>query len=127
MSLQAKYNEVLELGQALGIQNGSVTEENGVLNVGGVAPTQYEKDQIWNKIKEVGGANANDIIANISVADTSVYTRHIVKKGESLSLIAKHYCGDMMKYQAIFEANRDILKSADSIEVGQVLVIPQLV
>ena len=126
MSLQAKYNSVLTLGQELGVQNGAVTEENGVLTVSGTAPTQYEKDQIWNKIKAID-PNASDIVANIEVAETGYYTKHTVKKGESLSLIAKHYCGDMMKYQAIFEANRNQLTSADAIEVGQVLIIPTLV
>jgi nucleoid-associated protein YgaU len=126
MSLQAKYNQVLTLGQELGVQNGSVTEENGVLTVTGTAPTQYEKDQIWNKIKAID-PNASDIIANIEVAETGYYTKHTVKKGDSLSAIAKHYCGDMMKYQAIFEANRNQLTSADAIEVGQVLIIPTLV
>lgn len=126
MSLQAKYNSVLTLGQELGVQNGSVTEENGVLTVTGTAPTQYEKDQIWNKIKTID-PNASDIVANIEVAETGYYTKHTVKKGDSLSAIAKHYCGDMMKYQAIFEANRNQLTSADAIEVGQVLIIPNLV
>ena len=126
MSLQAKYNSVLTLGQELGVQNGSVTEENGVLTVTGTAPTQYEKDQIWNKIKTID-PNASDIVANIEVAETGYYTKHTVKKGDSLSAIAKHYCGDMMKYQAIFEANRNQLTSADAIEVGQVLIIPTLV
>jgi nucleoid-associated protein YgaU len=126
MSLQAKYNEVLELGQELGIQNGSVVEENGVLKVSGLAPTQYEKDQLWNKIKEVSGG-AGDIVASIDVAQTGYYTKHTVKKGDSLSLIAKQYCGDMMQYKAIFDANRDQLSSPDNIEVGQVLIIPTLV
>lgn len=126
MSLQAKYNSVLTLGQELGVQNGAVTEENGVLTVSGTAPTQYEKDQIWNKIKTID-PNASDIVANIEVAETGYYTKHTVKKGDSLSAIAKHYCGDMMKYQAIFEANRNQLTSADAIEVGQVLIIPNLV
>ena len=126
MSLQAKYNSVLTLGQELGVQNGAVTEENGVLTVSGTAPTQYEKDQIWNKIKTID-PNASDIVANIEVAETGYYTKHTVKKGDSLSAIAKHYCGDMMKYQAIFEANRNQLTSADAIEVGQVLIIPTLV
>ena len=53
-----------------------------------------------------------------------VYASHTVKKGESLSLIAKHYYGDLMKYKQIFEANRDQLDNPDKIEVGQVLTIP---
>jgi nucleoid-associated protein YgaU len=127
MSLQAKYNSVLELTQQVGLVDSTITEENGVLNIGGTVYSAYQKDQIWNTIKDVPGTNPAEIIANIQVAETGFYTKHTVQKGESLSAIAKHYCGDMMKYQAIFEANRDQLKSADAIEVGQELVIPFLV
>jgi nucleoid-associated protein YgaU len=127
MSLQAKYNSVLELTQQVGLVDSTITEENGVLNIGGTVYSAYQKDQIWNTIKDVPGTNSAEIIANIQVAETGFYTKHTVQKGESLSAIAKHYCGDMMKYQAIFEANRDQLKSADAIEVGQELVIPFLV
>ena len=65
-------------------------------------------------------------MADISVADTTVYARHTVESGESLSKIAKHYYKDPMKYNAIFEANRDILKNPDMIHPGQELVIPNI-
>ena len=41
MSLQDKYKSVLDLGTELGIKDGFVQEENGVLKMGGVAATQY--------------------------------------------------------------------------------------
>lgn len=124
MALQLKYQDALELGQKLGVKDGVVQEENGVLKVAGVVETQYEKDQIWDKIKAAGGDSPADIVADIKVANTSIYGVHVVKKGDSLSKIAKDVYGDMMKYNKIFEANRSILKNADSIEVGQELVIP---
>ncbi len=96
MSLQDKYREVLQMGESLGVQNGNVLEENGVLKVWGVAKDQYAKDQLWDKIKSIGGANPSDIIADITVSDNSYYTKHTVAKGESLSLIAKHYYKDAM-------------------------------
>jgi len=124
MSVKAKYQGVLNLGEQLGIQDGSVTEEGGVLKIKGVANTPYEKNLLWDKIKELGGENASDVQANISVADDSVYHRHTVKGGESLSKIAKHYYGDAMKYKAIFSANTKILSNPDVIHPDQVLVIP---
>ncbi|PCE65018.1 LysM peptidoglycan-binding domain-containing protein [Sediminicola luteus] len=126
MSVKAKYQPVLELGEQLGIQNGDVWEEAGILKVKGQAATQYEKNIIWDKIKEIGGESPADIKANITVADESVYHRHVVKSGESLSKIAKHYYGDPMKYTAIFEANTNILKNPDVIHPDQELVIPNL-
>lgn len=50
---------------------------------------------------------------------------HTVKKGETLSAIAKAYLGNANKYNAIFEANRPMLKDPDSIYPGQTLRIPQ--
>jgi nucleoid-associated protein YgaU len=126
MSVKAKYQPVLTLGEQLGIKDGNVSEENGVLKVKGQAGTQYEKNLIWDKIKEIGGERPSDIKANITVEDESVYHRHVVKKGESLSKIAKHYYGDPMKYKQIFSANTNILNNPDIIHPDQVLVIPNL-
>jgi nucleoid-associated protein YgaU len=126
MSVKAKYQGVLNLGEQLGIKGGDVTEEGGVLKIKGEAATPYEKNAIWDKIKELGGESPSDIKANITVADSSVYHRHTVKGGESLSKIAKHYYGDAMKYKQIFEANTGILKNPDVIHPDQVLVIPNL-
>jgi len=126
MSVKAKYEGVLTLGEKLGIKDGKVTEENGILKIKGEAKTAYEKDLLWDKIKAAGGEHPSDIKANISVADDSVYHRHIVQSGESLSKIAKHYYGDPMKYKQIFSANTNILKNPDMIHPDQVLVIPKL-
>lgn len=49
---------------------------------------------------------------------------YTVKKGDSLSLIAKAQYGDPMKYQAIFEANKPMLSHPDKIYPGQTLRIP---
>lgn len=50
---------------------------------------------------------------------------HTVKKGETLSAIAKAYLGSAGKYNAIFEANRPMLSDPDKIYPGQTLRIPQ--
>ncbi|MEZ4856164.1 MAG: LysM peptidoglycan-binding domain-containing protein [Gelidibacter sp.] len=124
--VKAKYQDVLDLGQALNIQDGDVKEENGILKIKGTAKTQYEKNILWDKIKAIGGDNPSDIAADIKVADTSVYARHIVKPGETLGKIAKHYYGDAMKYKQIFSANTDVLKNPDLIHPNQELIIPNL-
>lgn len=126
MSVKAKYQPVLDLGEQLQIKNGNVTEEAGVLKVKGEAATQYEKNILWDKIKEIGGESPSDIKANITVADTSVYHRHTVKSGETLGKIAKQYYGEASKYMTIFNANTDKLKNPDLIHPDQVLDIPNL-
>tara|TARA_R110000868_G_scaffold45958_1_gene152162 strand:+ start:675 stop:1055 length:381 start_codon:yes stop_codon:yes gene_type:complete len=126
MSVKAKYQGVLNLGEELGIKDGNVTEEAGVLKIKGQANTPYEKNLLWDKIKEIGGTSPTDVKANITVADDSVYHRHTVKSGETLGKIAKHYYKDPMKYKQIFEANTNLLKNPDVIHPDQVLVIPNL-
>lgn len=124
--MKAKYQGVLDLGEKLNIQNGDVQEESGQLKVWGTAKTPYEKNLIWDKIKEIGGDNPPDIMADIKVSDDSVYHRHVVLSGETLGKIAKHYYGDAMKYKNIFAANSDILKNPDLIHPDQELIIPNL-
>ena len=124
--IKSKYQSVLDLGEKLNIQDGDVKEENGQLKVWGTAKTPHDKNLLWDEIKRVGGENPTDIMADIKVADSSVFAHHTVKGGESLSKIAKHYYGDANKYNAIFEANKGKLKSADLIHPGDELVIPNI-
>jgi nucleoid-associated protein YgaU len=51
---------------------------------------------------------------------------YTVKKGDSLSKIAKNTYGDAAKWRAIFDANRDQIENADLIHPGQVLKLPEL-
>ncbi|MBD0822572.1 LysM peptidoglycan-binding domain-containing protein [Aestuariibaculum marinum] len=126
MTAKEKYQPVLDLGETLNVKDGKVEEKENKLNVWGTTKTQYEKNLLWDKIKEIGGNNPEDIMADIKVEDTSVYARHTVKSGETLGKIAKHYYKDASKYQAIFNANTDKLKNPDLIYPDQELVIPNL-
>jgi len=51
---------------------------------------------------------------------------YTVKKGDSLSKIAKRYYGDPMKYKQLFEANRPLLKDPNKVFPGQQIRIPKL-
>lgn len=126
MSVKQKYQGVLDLGQELNVKDGYVEDEGNVLKIGGTTQTQYEKNQMWDKIKAIGGESPADIVADIKVSDSTVYHRHVVQKGETLGKIAKHYYKDPMKYKQIFEANRDKLKNPDLIHPDQELIIPNL-
>jgi nucleoid-associated protein YgaU len=124
--IKSKYQSVLDLGEKLNIQNGDVKEENGQLKVWGTAKTPYDKNLIWDEIKRVGGDEPTDIMADIKVEDSSVFAHHTVKSGETLGKIAKQYYGESGKYNAIYEANKGKLKSADLIHPGDELVIPNI-
>jgi len=124
MSLQTKYSPVIALAKELNVQGLNVKEEAGKLKVSGSVNTQYEKNSIWDKIKEVGGEGQKEVSADIKVLNTAYYHLHTVKSGESLSKISKHYYKDANKYMQIFNANKDQLKNPDMIKVGQQIKIP---
>jgi LysM repeat protein len=124
MSLQAKYSAVLALGQELGAKNGAIVEDNGVLKMSGTVETPHEKNLLWDKIKAAGGANPTDIIADIRVENEAIFAKYTVQKGDTLGKISKAFYGEASKYNQIFKANTNILRNADSIEVGQELIIP---
>lgn len=60
--------------------------------------------------------------ASTSGTPQKMYT---VKKGDSLSKIAKEFYGDMKEWKKIYEANRDQIKDPNLIQIGQELVIPE--
>jgi nucleoid-associated protein YgaU len=49
---------------------------------------------------------------------------HVVQEGESLSTIAQKYYGKAERWQLIYQANQDKIKSPDLIHPGQKLFIP---
>ena len=124
MALTDKYRPVIDLANQLGIKDYSAKEEAGVFKVSGMLNTQYEKNLIWDAIKKVGGEAHSDISADIKVANTNFFHVHKVSKGENLSGIAKKYLGSANKYMDIFNANKDILKNPDLIQIGQEIKIP---
>ena len=52
--------------------------------------------------------------------------QHTVEEGDSLYGLAERYYGDGERFADIFQANRAVLKRPDRLEVGTVLVIPNL-
>ena len=123
MALKDKYNDLLDLGQKLGVKNSDWKEEGGKLTVWGSTPYQLEKDLLWDNIKKHAGWES-EIVADIKVDKTDIYGVWEVKAGESLSKIAKVVYDDGNKYMKIFEANKPTLKDPNVIHPGQKLTIP---
>lgn len=125
MALTMKYGPVLELCNRFNMKEAKVEErEEGYLKVYGIVHTQYEKNQIWDKIKEVGGTSASDIKADIRTETKDYYHIHKVESGDTLGKISKEYLGEAGKYMEVFNVNKDLLSNPDLIKVGQELKIP---
>ncbi len=99
--------------------------DDGVATVHGKAKNQQEKEKVILALGNTEGVSRVDDRMDVGAPEPEAkfYT---VKKGDSLSKIAKEYYGDAMKYPAIFEANKPMLKDPNLIYPGQVLRIPAL-
>lgn len=53
-----------------------------------------------------------------------VMKKYTVKKGDTLQAISKKFYGTTKRWKEIYEVNREILKSPNSIYLGQVIEIP---
>ena len=70
-------------------------------------------------------ADFSNVSAGVtSTAPSATPRTYTVKKGDSLSKIAKAVYGSANKWKRIYEANQDQIADADLIHPGQVLKIP---
>ena len=56
----------------------------------------------------------------------TVPKNYVVQKGDSLYAISRKFYGDSSHIDRIYQANRDVMRSKNSLQVGQVLKIPPL-
>ena len=90
MALKEKYASALAVCGKLGMRDSRIEEgADGILRIWGYVSFGYDKDQIWDAIKAAGGASPADIAADVQVDNPTIYAKHMVEKGESLSKIAK--------------------------------------
>ena len=89
----------------------------------GVAENQATREKIVLCCGNVHGVVAvnNQMTVDQSEPEAQYYT---VVSGDTLSKISKQFYGDPNKYNAIFAANKPMLKSPDLIYPGQMLRIP---
>lgn len=121
MSLQDKYKELTNLASQLEIANLQVREQDNVLYIDGEANSASDKERLWNVYGEIDpDYRSADVVMNIEVA-VGATTDYTVKSGDSLSKIGKAHG---VSWQAIYEANKDIIKNPDIIQPGWKLKIP---
>jgi nucleoid-associated protein YgaU len=95
----------------------------GTVIVCGTAPDQQTKEKIvlcCGNVKNVESVD-DRMTLDQSEPEAQYYT---VVKGDTLSKISKQYYGNPNQYNAIFEANKPMLKTPELIYPGQMLRIP---
>lgn len=111
--------------EALGIEveDLAIKADGDVATVSGSVADQASKEKIVLAIGNTQGIARIDDRLEVEAPEPEAQF-HTVASGESLSLIAKKYYGNPMKYPLIFEANKPMLTDPDKIYPGQVLRIP---
>ncbi len=115
---EAISKKIHDLG--LGIENLNLSVDDDKATISGTAPSQEIREKAVLVVGNTKGIAAVDDRLDVAAR------YHTVEKGDTLSKIAKKVYGDPMKYPAIFEANRPMLKDPDKIYPGQKLRIPDV-
>lgn len=113
--------EIKSLG--LQVRDLAVEVEGDTVKVSGATPDQATKEKLVVALGNVAGVAAVDESVTAEQAEPEAVI-YVVKKGDTLSAIAKAHYGKASKYMVIFEANRPMLKDPDKIYPGQALRIP---
>jgi nucleoid-associated protein YgaU len=107
-----------------GIDGLQVEFKNGVVSISGQATSAEAMEKavlMAGNVQGVSEVNIDKLQAPPVQAKVEYY---IIKKGDTLSAIAKQFYGKANDYPRIFEANREVIKDANLIFPGQKIRIP---
>lgn len=75
MSLQDKYQPLVQAATISGIPDLQIKEQDGVMYIDGIAPTGAVKDMLWQMYDKIDpNYLTGDLVLNIKVADTAETT-----------------------------------------------------
>jgi len=107
-----------------GIDGLQVEFKNGVVSISGQATSAEAMEKAVLMAGNVQGVSEVNIDKLQAPPVKSKVEYYIIKKGDTLSAIAKQFYGKANDYPRIFEANREVIKDANLIFPGQKIRIP---
>ena len=107
-----------------GIEGLQVEFNNGVVSVSGQAASAEAMEKAVLMAGNVQGVSEVKIDQLQAPPVQAKVEYYIIKKGDTLSAIAKQFYGKPNEYPKIFEANREVIKDANLIFPGQKIRIP---
>lgn len=108
---------------ALPIEELKITYSEALTTVEGRVPTNEVREKVILAVGNVDVVTQLDDKLEVTNPEPEAVF-YVVKKGDSLSKIAKEFYGDYKRYPEIFEANKPMLTDPDLIYPGQTLRIP---
>ena len=96
---------------------------DGTVTIAGEADSLATKQKAVLMSGNVKGVEAVNDMLTVAEPKLKTYT---IKSGDSLSKVAGEVYGDVHKWKALFEANREVIKDPDLIYPGQIIRIPEL-
>jgi nucleoid-associated protein YgaU len=118
--LKEKYKSLIDLAEKGGVEGLKVEEKGNVLHIAG-STTESVKQTLCDANARIDpDMRAGDLMLEIEATNfDEVYE---IKKGDSLSKIAKQYG---TTWQKIYEMNKDVIKNPDVIFPGHKIKIPK--
>jgi nucleoid-associated protein YgaU len=107
-----------------GIKELGVEYKNGVVSLSGRAASAEAMEKAVLMAGNVQGVSDVKIDHLQTPADQQKVEYYLIKKGDTLSAIAKQFYGKANSYRKIFEANREVIKDPNLIFPGQKIRIP---
>ncbi len=110
-----------------GVENVSVTVENGVANIQGEALSAEALEKAVLMVGNIFGINSvtNNVTINNGETLAGDDEFYVIQKGDTLWKIAEKAYGNGAKYNAIVDANKEVIKDADKIFPGQKIRLPK--
>lgn len=110
-------------GMGFKVSELGVRVDDDKVTLTGEAASQSDREKIVLLVGNHEGIGSVDDKLTVAKQEPEA-TYYEVKKGDTLSKIAKEHYGNANKYPVIFEANKPMLKDPDEIYPGQRLRIP---
>jgi len=117
--LKTKYQRVLDTLRQEDAQVDAVDLQGDKLHIKATVDSEASKNRVWDAIKACDPSYA-DLQHEITVRQGD--QMYVVKPGDNLSKISRHFYGDANQYLKIARANN--LDNPDQIKTGQQLKIP---
>lgn len=122
---QTRANRIFHYVRNLGfdVEDLRIEYDDGTATVHGKVDARADAERIVLAVGNTEGvAKVDDRLEVVEPAPEATF--YTVRKGDTLSKIARDHYGDASAYPRIFEANRPMLKDPDEIYPNQVLRIP---